>query len=471
MNEGDMRQSPERSGDFSIETRGIDPVPDAERHGPAWRIFTVWFSANMIPPTFFIGTLAAADYIQLGFISGLMAVILGNVIGASFVGLTAMMGPKTGMPQLALGRLSFGRLNVVPAILNWAGMVAWTAVDTVFGAAALSILTGFPFWIGALAVIAITALIVMIGYEAILTFQKYMAFILSIVFVIVAFRIVSVGQFDRPDGFNGADRTGSFILMTTIVASFALSWCVFGSDYTRYLPRETSERRVFALASGGLLVACAWLEILGLAVAGLVSGSAVGTIYADVLGGGVLGTVAMVAIFFGIVSVNVLNTYTGSLSLLTVGFRMPRSASALVVTSFAFVLAVWLNSSNFADTFANYLLLISYWIAPFAAVVLTDWWLRGRVADVSKLLDIRELQIGWPAVVSFALGICASIPFMSTTLFTGPVAAGVLHYGDIAYYVGFTVAAGVYASFRAMGSLSGQQMSVRRANTNAEVDK
>ncbi len=430
--------------ELGIETRGLEPVPEAERRGPTWRIFTVWFSANMVPPTFFIGTLAAADFVQLGFWSGLAAILLGNAIGAAFVGLAAMMGPRTGMPQLALGRLSFGRSNTVPALLNWACMIAWCAVNTFFGAAAFELLTGLPFWVGALGSIALMAVIVVIGYDAILTFQKYLAGLLAVVFILVAVRVMSVGDFARADGFTGADRTGAFILMTTLVASFSLSWAVFGSDYTRYLPRETKEWKVFACASGGLAVACAWLQILGLAVAGVVTGSGVGTIRDEVLGGGVLGGAAMVAIFLGIVSVTVLNTYTASLSLLTVGIKIPRPVSAVVSAVLAFALTLWLQSTDFAGTFSNYLLIISYWVAPYIAVVLTDWWLRGREADVSGLSDARALASGWRAVISFLLGVIASVPFMNTTLYVGPAAAGPLHGGDIAYYVGFVVGAGAY---------------------------
>lgn len=438
---GVTERGPSKAGDLTIETRGLLPVPAAERHGPTWRIATVWFSANMVPPTFFLGTLAAADFIGLGFMSGLFAILLGNLIGATMTGLMATMGPKTGMPQLALGRLSFGKLNVVPAFLNFGMMVAWTAVDTFFGAAAFSLLTGLPFWVGAVAVIIPMAIIVTIGYEAIMQFQKYMAVVLTVVFVVVAFRVVQVGDFSRADVVTGADWNGSFILMVTISASFAMSWSVFGSDYTRYLPKKTSSAKVFLYASGGLFVACAWLEILGLAVAHLVVGSSVGTIRDEVLGGGLLGAIAMIAIFLGIVSVNNLNNYTGSLSLLTAGFKIPRPVSAIGVAVIALFVTLWLESQQFDQAFSNYLLLISYWVAPFGAVVLADWWLRRRRARVSGLQQLKALHTGWPAMSAFLLGFVASIPFMNTDLYQGPIAVEVLHQGDIAYYIGFIVAA------------------------------
>lgn len=195
---------------------------------------------------------------------------------------------------------------------------------------------------------------------------------------------------------------------------------------------------------GGLSLSAGWLEILGLCVAGIVTGNAVGNIRDDVLGGGLIGGLAMVAIALGTVSVNVMNDYTGSLSLLAAGIRIPRPISAAVVATLAFFLTLILNSGNLASSFENYLLFLSYWVAPWAAVVLVDWWSRRGSVDRERLLNLRLLPSGVPALIAFVVGFTASVPLMSTALFTGPISSGVLHFADIAYLVGFVVAAIVY---------------------------
>ena len=40
---------PTREGDFSIEGRGIEPIPEGARYGSVGRIFTVWFTPNLVP--------------------------------------------------------------------------------------------------------------------------------------------------------------------------------------------------------------------------------------------------------------------------------------------------------------------------------------------------------------------------------------------------------------------------------------
>src|SRR5882672_6903150 len=98
---GDM---PTHEGDLSIESRGFEPIPESARYGSLGRVFTVWFTPNLVPAAFAIGTLAALDFLQLGFLTGLLAIIVGNVIGSLLVAILAQMGPETGMAQMKLAR-------------------------------------------------------------------------------------------------------------------------------------------------------------------------------------------------------------------------------------------------------------------------------------------------------------------------------------------------------------------------------
>jgi NCS1 family nucleobase:cation symporter-1 len=439
---------PSREGQVVVEEQGIEPVPRENRYGSVFRTFTVWFAPNMVPPAFFVGTLVAADFLKLGFASGLFAIVVGNLIGSSLVGILGTMGPKTGMPQIGFARRPFGRAIALPAGVNWLSMIAWDAFDCIFGAAAFALLTGLPFWVGLLGIVVIQAVIGFYGYEMIHTFQKFMSAALAIVFLIVTIKVFSVGKFSGSDAFSGGDRIGAIVLMTTIVASFVMAWAPYASDYTRYLPPESSGKAIFAYTVAGLTLSAGWLEFLGLSVASIVTGNSVGNIRDDVLGGGILGGIAMIAIYLGTISVNVMNDYTGSLSLQAAGIRIPRPISAVIVAVLAFFLALYLNTGDLAANFSNYLLLISYWVAAFGGVVLADWLLRRSEEDPARLLDLRSLPLGLDALIAFGVGLLAMVPFMSTTKYTGPLAKDVLHYADVAYYVGFAVAALSYTALR-----------------------
>jgi NCS1 family nucleobase:cation symporter-1 len=435
---------PKGAGDLSLETRGIAPIPDDARYGSVGRVFTVWFAPNIVPAAFFLGTLAAADFIGLGWWSGVLAILIGNIIGAALTGLLATMGPPTGTAQMPLARAAYGKTIVVPGLTNWASTIGWDAVNSVFGASALALLVHIPFAVALIFVVLGQGILGILGYEAIHQFEKWMSIALGVVFVVLTIKIIGVDKQIPQTVVHGADFLGSFLLMTTISASFVLAWALYASDYTRYLPRNTSRSGVFRATFSGLVLSAAWIEILGLAVATRITGTGMGDLR-DLMGGGFLGALTLIAVVLGTIAVNSMNDYTGSLSLQAAGLRVPRPISAGVVAVAGFFLTLWFHSQDLASKFENYLLFISYWIAPWAAVVLIDWYRRRRQIDATRLMDFRRLHSGWQGLTALIAGFVASIPFMDTSLYIGPISRHWLHFGDIAYFVGFLVAAAVYS--------------------------
>src|SRR3954469_5748683 len=344
---------PTHEGDLTVEAHGMDPIPETARYGSVGRVFTVWFTPNLVPAAFFIGTLTAASFLQVGFITGLLAIVVGNLVGSVLVGALSTMGPATGMAQMPLARLPFGKSIVVPGFLNWLSCIGWDGVNNVFGAAANTLLTGLPFLVSLLIIVVAQGLLGVIGYEAIHTFEKYMAIVLGIMFAVLTVSILGQANTGRADGMAGADQIGAFILYTAISASFVLAWALYASDYSRYLPADPSRSKIFWYTVAGLTVAAGWIEILGLAVADKATGAAVGTIR-DILGGGLLGALAMIAIAIGTVAVNAMNDYTGSLSLLAAGLRVRRVYSAVAVAVLGFLFTLCLNSGNLAGKFESY---------------------------------------------------------------------------------------------------------------------
>jgi NCS1 family nucleobase:cation symporter-1 len=443
---------PSREGDLSIEGHGMEPIPASARYGSVTRVFTVWFTPNLVPAAFFLGTLAAASFIGLGFWTSIAAIVVGNFVGSILVGLLATMGPRTGMAQMPLARLAYGKSIVVPGLLNWVSCIGWDGINSVFGAAAITILTGLPFVVSLIIIVICQGLLGILGYEAIHTFEKYMAIVLGAMFVVLTIAIAGQAGsgIARTDAVSGADQIGAFILYSTIIASFVLAWALYASDYTRYLPEDASSSRVFWWTVLGLSLAAGWVELLGLLVADKATeGGAVDTIN-TVLSGTPLAALAMLAIGIGTIAVNAMNDYTGSLSLQAAGIRVPRVYSAILVAVLGFGVTLWLNAGDLVGKIENILLFLSYWIAPWAAVVLADWRLRRGRATVSRLVDFGSLPSGTLALASLIIGFVVSLPFQTSTVggdlaaSTGlpinAIAANQLHYADLAYVVGFVVA-------------------------------
>jgi NCS1 family nucleobase:cation symporter-1 len=445
---------PTHEGDLSIEAHGMEPIPETGRYGSVNRVFTVWFTPNLVPAAFFIGTLVTLDFLKLGFVTSLAAIVVGNLVGSFFVALLSTMGPKLGLAQLPAARLPFGKSIVVPGLLNWISTIGWDGINNLFGAYAITILfPSVPFWLGLLIVVVCQGALGIFGYEAIHLFEKWGALVLGAMFVVLTVKIAGQADTSLVDGFSGADQIGAFVAMVAIVASFVLAWSLYASDYSRYLPVNTSSSRVFWYTLLGMSIASAWLEILGLLVATTATaGESSQTIY-DVLGGNgsLIAVLAMIAIFIGTVAVNAMNDYTGSLSLQAAGIRVRRIYSAALVAVLGFLFTNFvLNTGDFATNFTNFLLFISYWISPFVGVVLADWLLRGRRGDGNSIVDFGNLPSGTIALAALIIGFIVGIPFQNSSLgydWGGPfnyVTVNYLHGADLAYYVGGAVAFLIY---------------------------
>jgi NCS1 family nucleobase:cation symporter-1 len=445
---------PTREGDLSIESHGMEPIPETARYGSVNRIFTVWFTPNLVPAAFFIGTLVTLSFLKLGFVTSILAIVVGNLVGSFFVALLSTMGPKLGLAQLPAARLPFGKSIVVPGLLNWLSTIGWDGINNVFGAIALTILIpALPFWAALLLIVVAQGTLGIFGYEAIHTFEKWGALLLGAMFVVLTISILGQADTSLTDGFSGLDQIGAFVAMVAIVASFVLAWSLYASDYSRYLRSDTSSRKVFWYTLAGMGLASAWLEILGLLVATKATGGeSSDTIYAVLGGNGaIIATVAMVAIIIGTVAVNAMNDYTGSLSLQAAGVRVKRifSAAAVAVLGYGFTLILQFNG-EFSANFYNFLLFISYWISPFVGVVLADWWLRGRHADARSIVDYAKLPAGTVALVALVVGFAVAIPFQNSSLgytWGNPfnwATVNWFHGADLALYVGGAVAFLIY---------------------------
>jgi NCS1 family nucleobase:cation symporter-1 len=423
------------------------PVPEDQRYGSPRRNFTVWFAPNMELSTVFTGTLAFA--LGLGLWPGILAISIGVILGALPVALLATWGPKTGMAQLPLARLPFGKSIGVPAAIQWLSAIAWDGLVGLFGAEGAQLLFHVPFVVGATIVLALEGLVGFLGYEYIHQLEKWGSAILAALFLVLSVRIIQHGNIPLHDTVHGAAAAGAFVLMMTIAFSGSFSWASYAADYSRYQNKATPSRRIFMWTIGGLAASFIWLYAIGLAGArALGVQTAAGT--KSLMGGGALGELALVAIVFGAIASNAMNDYSGSLALQAGGVKMKRNWGAVAGTVLAFLLILWLHGGDTTGKFQNVLLFSAYWIAPFFAIILVDWHTRRGSIDsesLSRLMDLTNLPIGWAAIVALVVGFAAMVPFMNTSLVVGPVATA-LHGADVSFYVGFVVAAAAYVPLR-----------------------
>ncbi len=254
---------------IAVETAGAEPIPDAERHGSPLQLLWTWASPNIEFATVYIGVISVL-FFGLSFWQATAAIVLGTALGAITQGFLSLDGPRFGVPQMVIGRFSFGfRGNIVPSAAN--GLVAgvgWFAVNSVSAAFALNTLTGLRPLPSLLLVVVAEILIGFIGHNFVHTFEKYAFPALALIFLLA-------GVWTFKDAHLGGGGTGGgvggFLLAFSAAWGYAAGWNPYATDYARYLPRTANKFKTVLYPALGLFVSVTFVAVMGAASATLIA--------------------------------------------------------------------------------------------------------------------------------------------------------------------------------------------------------
>jgi NCS1 nucleoside transporter family len=440
----------------TVEPGGAEFIALHERHGRPIQLFWTWTSPNLEFATVFVGVLAVAAF-GLSFTQALLAVVIGSGVGAISQGILSARGPSHGVPQMVLSRLGFGYWgNAFPAGLNAvAAGIGWFAVNSVSGTFALYTLTHMPKPLCLLIIVVVQVVIAFFGHNLVQLFERYAFPVLAVIFLITVIVILAKSSPGAPSHGGG---TGGFLLAAGTAYGYAVGWNPYAADYTRYFRPDTS-RKAIALWSGlGLFLSCAILEIAGAGSATITGvGAALGNPTGAFTGHlpTALADLTLLAIALGAVAANVLNIYSGALSFVAMGIKLPlglrRAITALVFGVIGFILALT-GLHDAGAKYEDFLLIIAYWIAPWLAVVFCDQYLRRRqpIDEIEAML-FDQRHTNWAGPVAMAVGMGLSIwLFSNQTDYVGLVPSHVPAVGDLTFEVGFVVTALVYLAWHAI---------------------
>lgn len=429
---------------MEIEPHGIEHIKPEEKHGSPARAFTLWFAANLCMATWVVGALDVV--FGLGLYESLAAIVIGNLLGMACLGAVSAMGPRSSVPQMVLTRASFGYVGAyLPAAFNWIACIGWFAVNTILGVLALQQLLGVPYLVSVVLMVVGQVFLAVYGHNLIHSYEKWMTYVLGALFLVATvLTFAKLGSLHGHKIATSGFHPAMFVLLIGAVVGYALGWTPYGADYSRYLPATVSERRVFNLTFVGGFVSAVWIEALGALIAAMALTTSPNPVTQLVSVMGFFTVPMLIAIVLGTGTSNALNIYSGALSALVLNIPLKRWVSAIVIGVLGTVvlLLAGTNPLKLEEEFSNYLLILAYWIAPWLAIVISDFYLfhKGRY-ETSALY--RNNGVRWAGLISYVVGIVVSIPFWSQTNFTGFIAAK-LQGADITYYVGFLVAGALY---------------------------
>jgi nucleobase:cation symporter-1, NCS1 family len=434
----------------AIEPGGVEFIPLDERHGRPIQLLWTWASPNLEFATVFVGVLGVLVF-GLSFWMAALAIVIGSGLGALSQGILSTWGPKHGLPQMVLGRSAFGFIgNLLPAgLMSITAGIGWFAVNSVSGALALNTLTDMPKGLALVIVVAIQIVVAFFGHNLVQIFERFAFPFLAVIFIIAS---VYVFKDAHPGAHatGGLPTIGAFLLTVGAAFGYAAGWNPYASDYSRYFKPDVSARSVAVFAGLGIFLSCTFLDIVGAASVTAVSTSEGSP--TDVFTGIMptwIANLTLLAIALGAVSANVLNIYSGAMSFLAMGIKLPLTLRrAIVALLFGAIglLVAWSGLHDSAEKYENFLLVIAYWIGPWLGVVFADRWLRRGTSVDAVLADAeRQGSQEHAGAIAMIVGMAISVwLFANQTFLQGVISSHHPALGDITFEVGFVLAAVVY---------------------------
>ncbi|GHH84114.1 allantoin permease [Kitasatospora indigofera] len=456
----------DRAGSF--ESRGIDCVPDSERHGAARELFTLWAAPNVSYLSFVVG--GALVLTGLSLAEALAVTVAGNLFWL-LTGFIAVSGPAAGTSGSVISRAMYGVVGnkAVVALTGWLIASLYLALNWSAASVAglgLTSRAGLPDTpaVDALVVCLIagaTILVAIYGHATIVRLYGALSVLLTVVFLAVGVMVLTRANwsYTPTEPLTGLGRFVALASGFTIVASAPLSYAN-SPDLTRYLPRETSPKAITLwTASGAFLPSVLFTAVGSLAATTLDMSDPQAALESVVPAWFV--PVLVIAVVLNTVANNGITAYSSGLSMQSVGVRLHRVVAVLVVgligtamTLFALLVFDFLTAVN---TLMELVVVVT---GPCMAVYATDIVLRRNRYDGEQLHDQSRTSPYWyragvnrAGVLATLGGASAATLCASSSSWAGPLSSAMGGL-NLAVPVGVLGSAVLYwALSRAFGTL------------------
>ncbi|KAI5481469.1 hypothetical protein MNV49_004226 [Pseudohyphozyma bogoriensis] len=455
---------------FGVEVRGIERVPEEERHhANLYDSGFLWCSANMTISTLSLGTLGNSIW-YMGLTDACLTIVFFNLLCTLPVALFSTWGMRTGLRQMVIGRFSFGSIGIYfPVLLNCIACIGWSVINTIVGASALRAVPGkheLPTAAGIVIIAVLTLFVALFGYKYVHAFERYASIPVFVIFVIM------YGEAGKHIASSisapGAATAASVLSFGGTIAGFALGWTSLAADYTVNFPADSNKTKVFLATYAGLNLPLIFVECLGACLMATFDSK---TTWADAydangLGGllgaplsamGGFGSFLLVLLALSIVANNIPNMYSFALTFQVFGKyaqAIPRMFLVMIGTVIYIVLAI-VGADHFESWLDTLLVILSYWLAIYTIILIEEHYLfrGGSFAgyNLDGYDDHSVLPKGYAALLATGFGVMGAVLGMAQTWYVGVIGikiGGPPYGGDIGFELSGSFAAITYPIFR-----------------------
>lgn len=343
----------------------------------------IWFGAAVSIAEILTGTYFA----PLGFTKGLLAIVIGHIIGCTMLFLAGLIGGKVRKSAMETAKMSFGKKGALLfSVLNIIQLVGWTAIMIYDGALAVNGIFNIGNWVWCVVIGALIVLWILIGIKNLGKVNTVAMGALFVLTIILSFVIFGKG--------SAMDITGesmTFGAAVELSVAMPLSWLPLISDYTREAKKPVKATVISAITYG---LVSGWMYVIGMGAAIFTGESDI----AQIMVKAGLGIAGLLIIVFSTVTTTFLDAYSAGVSSESLSVKINGKWVAVVATLIGMAGAIFLPLSDITD----FLYFIGSVFAPMIAIQIADFFILKKNTETSAF-NIRNLIIWFVGFIVYRL--------------------------------------------------------------------
>ena len=333
----------------------------------------IWFGAAVSIAEILTGTYFA----PLSFTKGLLAILLGHIIGCAMLFFAGLIGGKVRKSAMETAKMSFGSKGALLfSVLNIIQLVGWTAIMIYDGALAVNGIFDIGNWIWCIIIGALIILWIMIGIKNLGKVNTVAMAALFLLTIVLSFVIFGKGTMKN---IGGEGMT--FGAAVELSVAMPLSWLPLISDYTREVQKPVKATAVSAITYG---IVSLWMYVIGMGAAIFTGESDI----AQIMVKAGLGIAGLLIIVFSTVTTTFLDAYSAGISSESLSSKISGKWVAVAVTIIGAAGAIFLPLTDITD----FLYFIGSVFAPMIAIQIADFFILKQNKETSAF-SIQNLII------------------------------------------------------------------------------
>ncbi len=379
-----------------VEQFGIEPIPTEKKTVNGWDIFSIILGLTLNPGGILVGGLAVAS--GLSFWGSVGAITFGMVFAVIPYTVMATVGVDYGLPGQVGTRMAFGLRGAkwIPSLIRTFASVYWFAFQTVAGS--LAVVAVLERWTGghfslvtvSLVFAVLQAFVAIVGYDSLKQLSRAA---LPLKLGILGYALYVMMAHNDPNfapsavfSYPGGPKAG-WLLFATWLNVLASNWLTMVTDSADFCRYTRGRRDMWWGTIAGKLGGAFFSAVLGAYGAAATLGKTANSfeVVANLSTWWLPLLALLVVVALDNWTINVLNLYTGGLSLSNIFENLGRFWSTLIISVLGVALSV---EPDVLHGYTNYVSLLGNFFSPIAGILVFDYlFIKRMQIDVVALFE------------------------------------------------------------------------------------